>query len=70
MDTVYKIIFLAGTSNASYEQAVMNAVNRASKTLKGLSWFEVVEHRGKFRDDGIEHQVKVRIGFRVEELRE
>ncbi|NIP33738.1 MAG: dodecin family protein, partial [Thermoplasmata archaeon] len=32
------------------------------------SWFEVVEHRGKFRDDGIEHQVKVRIGFRVEEV--
>ena len=70
MDTVYKIIFLAGTSNESYEQAVMNAINRASKTLKGLSWFEVVEHRGKFRDDGIEHQVKVRIGFRIEEVHE
>ncbi len=68
MDTVYKIIFLAGTSTKSYEQAVMNAINRASQTLKGLSWFEVVEHRGKFRDDGIEHQVKVRIGFRVEEV--
>jgi hypothetical protein len=70
MDTVYKIIFLAGTSSKSYEQAVMNAINRASKTLKGLSWFEVVEHRGKFREDGIEHQVKVRIGFRVEEVHE
>ena len=68
MDTVYKIIFLAGTSMESYEQAVKNAINRASMTLKGLSWFEVVEHRGKFRDDGIEHQVKVRIGFRVEEI--
>ena len=52
MDTVYKIIFLAGTSMESYEQAVKNAINRASMTLKGLSWFEVVEHRGKFRDDG------------------
>jgi flavin-binding protein dodecin len=70
MDNVYKIIFLAGTSDESYEQAVMNAINRASQTLKGLSWFEVVEHRGKFRDDGIEHQVKVRIGFRVEEVTE
>jgi len=70
MDTVYKIIFLAGTSMDGYEQAVMNAVNRASKTLKGLSWFEVVEHRGKFRNDGIEHQVKVRIGFRIEEVTE
>ena len=68
MDNVYKIIFLAGTSKEGYEQAVMNAVNRASMTLKGLSWFEVVEHRGKFRDDGIEHQVKVRIGFRIEEV--
>lgn len=70
MDTVYKIIFLAGTSMDGYEQAVMNAINRASKTLKGLSWFEVVEHRGKFRDDGIEHQVKVRIGFRIETVTE
>jgi flavin-binding protein dodecin len=70
MENVYKIIFLAGTSNVSYEQAVMNAIDRASMTLKGLSWFEVVEHRGKFREDGIEHQVKVRIGFRVEELHE
>lgn len=68
MDTVYKIIFLAGTSDEGYEQAVMNAINRASKTLKGLSWFEVVEHRGRFRDGGIEHQVKVRIGFRVEDV--
>ena len=68
MDTVYKIIFLAGTSMDGYEQAVMNAIGRASQTLKGLSWFEVVEHRGKFRDDGWEHQVKVRIGFRVQEI--
>jgi flavin-binding protein dodecin len=70
MDTVYKIIFLAGTSMESYEKAVMNAITRASKTLKGLSWFEVVEHRGKFRDSGVEHQVKVRIGFRVEDITE
>ena len=70
MDTVYKMIFLAGTSMEGYEQAVMNAVTRASQTLKGLSWFEVVEHRGKFRENGIEHQVKVRIGFRVQEVTE
>ena len=70
MDTVYKIIFLAGTSMEGYEKAVMSAVNRASKTLKGLSWFEVVEHRGKFRPNGIEHQVKVRIGFKVKDITE
>ena len=70
MDAVYKMILLAGTSDEGYEQAVMNAVDRASKTLKGLSWFEVVEHRGRFRDAGIEHQVKVRIGFRVEDITE
>ncbi len=70
MDTVYKIILLAGTSTEGYEQAVMNAINRASQTLKGLSWFEVVEHRGKFRDGGLEHQVKVRIGFRIESVTE
>jgi flavin-binding protein dodecin len=69
MDTVYKVILLAGTSMDGYEGAVMNAITRASKTLKNLSWFEVVEHRGKFRPDGIEHQVKVNIGFKVEDVR-
>ncbi len=68
MENVYKIIFLAGTSMEGYEQAVMNAINRAGQTLKGLSWFEVVEHRGKFRDGGWEHQVKVRIAFKVEDV--
>jgi flavin-binding protein dodecin len=36
MDAVYKIIFLAGTSMEGYEQAVMNAINRASKTLNDV----------------------------------
>lgn len=35
MDTTYKMTLLAGTSTEGYEQAVMNAIDRAGRTLKG-----------------------------------
>lgn len=52
------------------EQAVQNAVQRASKTLHNLRWFEVVETRGKIDDESGEvasWQVAVKIGFTLDE---
>jgi flavin-binding protein dodecin len=40
---VYRMIELAGSSENSIEEALQNAIARASKTLHGLRWFEVVE---------------------------
>jgi flavin-binding protein dodecin len=62
----YKIIELVGTSPESYEAAIRRAVQDASRTLRGLAWFEVGELRGVIQDgDVFEFQAKVKVGFRV-----
>ena len=45
-DHVYRVIQLVGTSEKSISDAIEQAVARASKTLRDLRWFEVVETRG------------------------
>jgi flavin-binding protein dodecin len=65
---VYKLIELTGTSAVSMEDAVQNAISRASKTVRQMRWFEVVETRGAIRDNAVaEWQVTVKIGFALEE---
>jgi flavin-binding protein dodecin len=62
----YTVIELVGTSDVSYDDAAKSAIERASKTLKGLAWFKVVELRGLIRDGEVaEYQVTLQIGFRV-----
>lgn len=67
-DHVYKTIELVGSSSASMEDAVNNAVRRAAETLRNLRWFEVLETRGHIDNQQIAHwQVRVRIGFTLDE---
>jgi flavin-binding protein dodecin len=67
-DPVYKIIELTGTSTASIEEAVDNALKRAHKTLKNLSWFQVLETRGSIDKGKVHHwQVTVKVGFLIED---
>jgi flavin-binding protein dodecin len=64
---VYKKIEIVGTSKASFAEAVKAAVAEASKSLRHMSWFEVVEQRGSIKDGKVnEFQVTVRVGFKVE----
>lgn len=64
---VYKIITLTGTSTKSMEEAVTSAINRASQTVKHLSWFEVVETRGNIVKGKVHHwQVTLKVGFALE----
>ena len=66
-DKVYKIIELTGTSTKSIEEAVNNALKRAGKTIKNLSWFEIVETRGSIEKNQVNHwQVTLKVGFNVE----
>lgn len=66
-DNVYKIIELAGSSSSSTDEAIENAIAKASKTLKNLDWFEVVETRGHIQEGRVAHyQVKLKIGFRLD----
>ena len=66
-DRVYKKIELTGTSTTSLEEAIQNAVARASDTIHNLRWFEVVETRGDIQDGQVAHwQVTVKIGFALD----
>ena len=64
---VYKKIRVVGCSEKNFEDAVSAAVKTASKTLKGLSWFEVVEFRGALKNGKVqEFQVTVDLAFKLE----
>lgn len=65
MPKTYKLIELVGISRNSYEEAIKNAIEEAKKTLKGLSWFEVVELRGGIKNGEIEYQAKLKVAFEV-----
>jgi len=67
-DHVYKKIELTGSSKTSIEDAVNNAVARASETVRNMRWFEVVDTRGYIEDGTVAYwQVTVKIGFTMEE---
>ena len=64
---IYKKVELVGSSPNSIEEAVQNAIARASKTLHNIRWFEVVETRGQVEDGKVAHwQVTIKIGFTLD----
>ena len=67
-DHVYRVTELVGSSPEGVDQAIQNAVTRASQTLHNLDWFEVVEIRGHLSDGQVGHtQVTLKVGFRLDE---
>ena len=65
-DRTYKLIELVGVSENSTDEAIRNALGRASQSLKGLDWFEVTEVRGVIQDGKVsQYQVKMKVGFRI-----
>jgi flavin-binding protein dodecin len=67
-DHVYSVSEIVGSSTDSVEAAIKNAVDRASKTLRNLDWFEVVEIRGHLANGTVGHyQVTMKVGFRLDD---
>jgi dodecin len=65
---VYKSIELTGSSPESIEHAIETAIAKASKTLRNIHWFEVIETRGHVEDGKIAHwQVTLKVGLRIED---
>ena len=63
-DHVYKKIEITGTSNISSDDAVNNAISRASESIQHLRWYEIVETRGSIKDGKIDRwQVTLKLGF-------
>lgn len=64
---VYKMIELVGSSQSGTDDAIRNAISRASETMRNLDWYEVLESRGHIENGKVAHyQVKLKVGFRLE----
>jgi flavin-binding protein dodecin len=64
----YSLTEVVGTSPEGIDQAVRNGLERATKTVRHVDWFEVTQIRGYVRDDGVDHfQVTMKLGFRLED---
>jgi flavin-binding protein dodecin len=67
-DHVYRVTEIVGSSPDGVDQAIRNAIARASQTLRHLDWFEVVNIRGHLNDGQVAHvQVTLKVGFRLED---
>ena len=68
MDHVYKSIELTGTSAVGVEEAIQNAIGKASKSLHNLRWFEITNVRGDIQNGVVSHyQVTMKVGFTLDE---
>jgi len=66
-DHVYKKIELTGSSSVGIQEAIENAVLKASQTINNMRWFEVIETRGHIDDGKVAHwQVTIKVGFTIE----
>jgi flavin-binding protein dodecin len=67
-DHTYRVTEIVGSSETSIDEAIRNGVERASRTLRNLDWFEVTQVRGHLADGQVQHfQVGLKVGFRLEE---
>jgi flavin-binding protein dodecin len=65
---VYKMVELVGSSPVSSDDAIRAAIDTASRTLRHMDWFEVVQTRGHLVDGKVAHfQVTLKVGFRLED---
>jgi len=66
--SVYKVIELVGTSEISWEDAAKQAIDEASKSLRGLRIAEITKMDVRL-DDGeiVEYRVRVSVSFKYED---
>jgi len=65
---VYKQIELTGSSPLSSDDAVRKAIAKASRTIRGMRWFEITDTRGHIENNAIAHwQVTIKVGFTLED---
>jgi len=67
--SVVKIIELVGTSDKSWQDAVENAVRRASRTVRNIRGVDVLGWTGRVEGGKIiEYRANVKVSFVVEEV--
>ncbi|MCE0734287.1 dodecin family protein [Halomonas sp. G15] len=64
---VYKHIELTGSSEEGIQQAIESAITKASDSLHGMRWFEVIDTRGHVEHGRVLHwQVTIKVGFTLD----
>lgn len=67
-ESVYKIIELVGTSQDSWEAAAKNAIDKASKSLRGLRIAEISKLDMKIEDGKVAaYRARVLVSFKYED---
>ncbi|BAU71720.1 dodecin [Metapseudomonas furukawaii] len=62
----YKKVEIIGSSRNSIDEAIRNALAEASRTIRNLEWFEMVDVRGHIENGQVGHyQVTLKVGFRI-----
>ena len=65
--SVVKIIELVGTSPKSWEEAAQNAIETASKTIRGIIGIDVINFTAKVKGGKIsDYKTNVKIAFLYE----
>ena len=65
---VYKVVEIVGSSSVSSDDAIQGAIAKASKSIRNLDWFEVLQSRGHIENGKIGHfQVTLKVGFKLED---
>ena len=67
--TVIKVIELVGVSDKNWQDAIDNAVKRASKTIRNINGVDVLGWTGCVKDGKIvEYRTNVKVSFAVEKI--
>ncbi len=65
---IFKVTEIVGTSATSIEDAIQMAIERASRSLRNLGWFEVIKTTGHVKEGRVEQfQVTMKVGFTLED---
>jgi len=66
-DHVYKLTEIVGSSHDGIDKAIAVALDRATKTLRNVRWYELTGTRGYVEPDGkVIHQVTLKVGFTLD----
>lgn len=61
-----KIIEIIGISSKSFDDAISQAVKKASKTVKGITGFEVIKYMAGVKDGKVtQYKVNLKLAFPV-----
>ena len=67
-DHTYKKLELVGSSATGIEDAIQNALTKASNSIHNIRWFEMVEVRGDVDNAKVFHwQVTIKVGFTLDD---